>query len=164
VRTGKRYGKTSLTARHGRDLARAIAECRYLLRELDSDGALVAAGRVGLITHKDCERAMAEALGIPAQRTGHFSRLRGSNALEDCDILLVVGTPAVRPEQVARLARAYYHADLEVIDETSERGENGAWRYRDQRMRAEWPTRSSGQSSRNARIETGRCATMGAWS
>jgi hypothetical protein len=28
VRTGKRYGKTSLTARHGRDLARAIAECR----------------------------------------------------------------------------------------------------------------------------------------
>src|SRR5262249_26292603 len=72
VRTGKRYGKTSLTARHGRDLARAIAECRYLLRELDPGGALVAAGRVGLITHKDCKPAMAEALGIPAHRTGHF--------------------------------------------------------------------------------------------
>jgi hypothetical protein len=28
VRTGKRYGKTSLTARHGCDLARAMAECR----------------------------------------------------------------------------------------------------------------------------------------
>jgi hypothetical protein len=28
VRTGKRYGKTSLIARHERDLARAIAECR----------------------------------------------------------------------------------------------------------------------------------------
>jgi len=28
VRTGMRFGKTSLTARHGRDLARAIAECR----------------------------------------------------------------------------------------------------------------------------------------
>ena len=26
VRTGKRYGKTSLTARHGRDLARASAQ------------------------------------------------------------------------------------------------------------------------------------------
>jgi hypothetical protein len=73
---------------------------------------------VGLITHKDCERAMAEALGIPAQRTGHFSRLRGSNALEDCDMLLVVGTPAVARAQVARLARAYYHADPEVIDES----------------------------------------------
>ena len=116
-------------------------------RELDPDGALVAAGRVGLVTHKDCERAMAEALGIPAQRTGHFSRVRGSNALEDCDILLVVGTPAVRPEQVARLARAYYHADPLVIDETSERGEDGVWRYRDPRMRAAWRTRSSGPSS-----------------
>lgn len=31
VRTGKRYGKTSLTARYGRDLARAIAECRERL-------------------------------------------------------------------------------------------------------------------------------------
>jgi hypothetical protein len=57
VRTGKRYGKTSLTARHSRDLARAIAECRYLLRNPDPDGALVAAGRVGQITHKDRERA-----------------------------------------------------------------------------------------------------------
>jgi hypothetical protein len=36
VRTGKRYGKTSLTAWHGRDLARAIAECRCLLRERGS--------------------------------------------------------------------------------------------------------------------------------
>jgi hypothetical protein len=89
---------------------------------------------------------MAEALGIPAQRTGHFSCLRGSNALEACRVLLVVGTPAVRPEQVARLARAYYHADLEVINETSERGEKGVWRYRDPRMRAEWRTRSSGPS------------------
>jgi hypothetical protein len=65
VRTGKRYSKTSLTARHGRDLARAIAECRYLLRELDPDGVLAASGRVGLITHKDCKQAMAQALGIP---------------------------------------------------------------------------------------------------
>lgn len=105
-RTGKCYGKTSLTARHRRDLARAIAECRYLLRELDPDGTLVATERVGLITHKDCERAMAEALGIPTHRTGHFWGMRGSNQLEDCDMLLVVGTPAVRPEQVARLARA----------------------------------------------------------
>jgi hypothetical protein len=125
VRTGKRYCKTSLTARHGRDLARAIAECRYLLRELDPDGRLVASGRVGLITHKDCERAMAEALGIPEHRTGHFWGMRESLSLEDCDMLLVVGTPAVRPEQVARLARAYYYEDPQVIDETSVRGEDG---------------------------------------
>ncbi len=134
VRTGKRYGKTSLTAQHGRDLARAIAECRYLLRELDPDGALAAAGRVGLITFKDCKVAMAEALGIPAERTGHFWGMRGSNALEQCDILLVVGTPTLRPEDVARLARAYYHDDPQLIDETSVRGADGRWRYRDPRL------------------------------
>jgi hypothetical protein len=134
VRTGKRYGKTCLTARHGRDLARAIAECRYLLRELDPDGTLAASGRVGLITFKDCKPAMAQALGIPVERAGHFWGMRGSNQLQDCDILLVVGTPTLRPEDVARLARAYYHADPQLVDETSVRGEDGRWRYRDPRM------------------------------
>jgi hypothetical protein len=134
VRTGKRYGKTSLTARHGRDLSRAIAECRYLLRELDPEGTTRAAVQVGLVTHKDCERALTEALDIPENRTGHFWGMRGSNRLEDCTILLVVGTPALRPDHVARLARAYYHADPQVIDETSERAEDGAFRYRDPRM------------------------------
>jgi hypothetical protein len=60
--------------------------------------------------------------------------MRGSNRLEDCTILLVVGTPALRPDHVARLARAYYHADPEVIDETSERAEDGTWHYLDPRM------------------------------
>lgn len=45
VRTDKRYGKTSLAARHGRDLARAIAECRYLLGELYPEGTARAAAR-----------------------------------------------------------------------------------------------------------------------
>src|SRR5690242_13653437 len=94
-------------------------------RELDPDGTLAAAERMGLITFKDCKAALAEALSIPAHRTGHFSRLRESLALEQCDILLVVGTPTLRPEDVARQARAYYHADSAVIDETSMRGEDG---------------------------------------
>ena len=61
-----------------------------------------------------------------------------------------VGMPTLRPEDVARLARAYYHADLLVIDETSVRGEDGRWHYRDLRMRAEWPMRSRGLSSRES--------------
>ena len=134
VRTGKRYDKTSQTAQHGRDLARAIAECRYLLRELDLEGTERAATRVGMITHQDCERALAAALGIPEHPSGHFWGMRGSNRLEDCTILLVVGTPALRPDHVARLARASYHADPQVIDETSERAEDGTWHYRDPRM------------------------------
>jgi hypothetical protein len=135
VRTGKRYGKTSLTAMLGRDLARASAQVPLTPRANEGpDGSLAASGRVGLITFKDCKPAMAEALGIPAERTGHFWGMRGSNALEGCDILLVVGTPTLRLEDVARLARAYYHADPQVIDETSVRGEDGRWRYRDPRM------------------------------
>ena len=32
---------------------------------------------------------------------------------------------------VARLARAYYHADPQLIDETSVSGADGRWHYRD---------------------------------
>jgi len=128
VRTGKRYGKVSMTPpRSGdgdaeqmswqRSVARAAAEIRYLLRELDPRGEELAANRLGLITHKGCERVLAEAIGIPysdpAQpegtgrvgRTGHFWGIRGSNRLEDCTILLVVGTPALQPDDVLRGAR-----------------------------------------------------------
>src|SRR5690349_6495448 len=86
---------------------------------------------------------MAEALGIPAHRTGHFSRLRESLALEDCDILLVVGTPTLRPEDVVRLARADSHADPLVIDE-SERTRRG-WALALPRCAAAraWPPRVS---------------------
>jgi hypothetical protein len=106
-----------------------------------SEGVERATRRFRLITHKDCERAMGEALGIAPERTGHFWGLRGSNRLEDCAILLVVGTPAVRPEQIVRLARAYYRDDPQALDETAERGEDGAWNYRDARVRAEWRIR-----------------------
>jgi hypothetical protein len=34
-----------------------------------------------------------------------------------CSMLLVVGTPTLHPEDVTRLARAYYHADSAAIDE-----------------------------------------------
>jgi hypothetical protein len=32
------------------------------------------------------------------------------------------------------LARSYYHADPQLIDETNVRGEDGIWHYRDPRM------------------------------
>jgi hypothetical protein len=32
------------------------------------------------------------------------------------------------------LARSWYHTDLHLIDETSMRGEDGVWCYRDPRM------------------------------
>jgi hypothetical protein len=137
-------------------------KCRYLLHELDPDGTLAAAGHVGLITFKDCKAAMAEALGIPTERTGHFSRLCGSNALEDCDILLVMGTQTLRPADLARLARAYYHADPQLIDETSVRGEDGSFHYRDPRRRSQrGQCAHPGRADESVPIATGRGSFCG---
>jgi hypothetical protein len=156
VRTGKRYGKVSMTPPRSGDGdpertswrrydARVAAEIRYLLRELDPKGEELAAGRVGLITHKGCEQPLAEAIGIPYHdpalpegtgrvgRTGHFWGIRGSNRLEDCTILLVVGTPALQPDDVLRMARALYADDPVPLDEACD-ANSGDWRYRDSRL------------------------------
>lgn len=45
------------------------------------------------------------ALGIAEPRRGHFWGMRGSNRLEDCTILLVVGISVLRPNHMAQLAR-----------------------------------------------------------
>ena len=79
-------------------------------------------------------------LGIAEQRRGHFWGMRGGNRLEACRLLLVVGTSAVRPEQVARLARAYYRDDHEPLDETAAPDAEGRWGYHDACTSA-WRTR-----------------------
>lgn len=56
-----------------------------------------------------CRRpTKAEALGIPRQRTGTPPVCAAPICSQECDFLLVVGAPAVRPEHVARLARVYH--------------------------------------------------------
>ena len=58
VRAGKRYGKTSLAARRGREpLAGKSPSCREPLGELDPDGAFASSRRVGRIMFKDCKTA-----------------------------------------------------------------------------------------------------------
>ncbi|HEY7346988.1 MAG TPA: hypothetical protein VH599_01620 [Ktedonobacterales bacterium] len=139
VRTGKRYGKRSLCIlrKDGSqpDLLRALAECRYLLRREDPEGMLAASGQIGLISFKGCVDALGEALGISKERRLWFWGARGSNALEDCRLLLVVGTPTLRPSETARLARALWRHDPVPIDEMATRdAETGAWRYADARL------------------------------
>ncbi|MGH2478032.1 MAG: hypothetical protein ACRDHW_00025 [Ktedonobacteraceae bacterium] len=143
VRTGKRYGLVSLTATPhvngvpvpNKALLRAAAEIRYLLRELDPDGEIQRAQRVGLVTFKACEAELGDELGIPEQRRLHFWAARGSNALADCDILLVVGTPQQNPASVERLARAIWADDPTPIDPTIMRDEAGrVTGYQDARM------------------------------
>jgi primase-polymerase (primpol)-like protein len=138
VRTGKRYGKTSLcaTRRDGKrpDLARAIAEVKFVLRELDPTGEALAAHQVGLISFMGCVDLLGEALGIPPERRLHFWAARGSNALEDCTILLVVGTPTVHPDTVTRLTRALWADDPQPISTETEVDAQGIRRYVDARV------------------------------
>jgi len=135
MRTGKRYGLVSLCAQpHNKKngtplpnkaLLRTAAEIRYLLRELDPTGEIQAAQKVGLVTFKDCKNELGDELGIPEHRRLHFWAARGSNALADCDILFVVGTPVQNPASVERLARAIWADDPHPIDPTVQRDEAG---------------------------------------
>ena len=124
IRTGKRYGKTSLTTKRkdnspNRDLNRAIAEARYMLQKVDPTGEQIRAESVGIISFMGCVDAMGDALGIPEHRRRHYWGIRGSNHLEDCAILLLVGTPTLRPDELLRQARALYRDDPELIKETN---------------------------------------------
>jgi hypothetical protein len=129
VRTGKRYGKYTLTdgERKGQDVQRVVKELRYLLRKINPDGTKA----VGLITYQGCENEIGDALGVPPERRGHFWGIRGSNAFEGCDILLVVGTPTPNLDMIENTARMLYADDPEVIDTTT--GPDGM--YKDARLR-----------------------------
>jgi hypothetical protein len=135
VRTSNRYGKTSLTARHGREsLAGVSPSATSISASSGPDGTHLAAERVGLITFKDCKAASpvrsASRRTARATSPGCAKASRSRTATYGT----VFGTPTLRPEDVARLARAYYHSDPHVIDETSVCGEDGRWHYRDARM------------------------------
>lgn len=136
VRTGNPYSKKRLTRIMGKEQAlnRVAKELLYLLRKVDPDGVELAARRVGLITFKECEEVLGDRLGIPAHRRGHFWAMRGSNALEDCTILLVVGTPTPNLHSIEWMARVLYADDPDAIDTTQEQHDGGRKRYRDPRL------------------------------
>ncbi|OLE52823.1 MAG: hypothetical protein AUG51_16175 [Acidobacteria bacterium 13_1_20CM_3_53_8] len=139
VRTGKRYGKTSLTTKRkdgkpNRDLQRAIAEVKHQLHKLDPEGEAIAAESVGIISFMGCVDAIGEALHIPEHRRGHYWGIRGSNHLEDCSILLLVGTPTLRPDELLRQARALYRDDTEMVKETSPQEYKETGKHTDPRL------------------------------
>lgn len=159
VRTGKRYGKRALCTKRRRredgsqpvnlDLKRAIAECRFLLARYDPDGSKAAAGKVGLISFMTCVDEIAAALNIPEtvevpgehgetvthKRRGYYWNMRGSNEMEDCEILICLGTPTLRPDEVIRLARALWHDDPKPINPASNKDEEtGKYIYEDPRL------------------------------
>lgn len=159
VRTGKRYGKRALCTRRrpredgsqpeNLDMKRAIAECRFLLARYDPDGCKADAGKIGIISFRGCVDEIAEALRIPEtvevvseqgetvtrKRRGYYWNMRGSNELEDCEILICLGTPTLRPEEVVRLARALWHDDpIPIIPASNKDEETGKYIYEDPRL------------------------------
>lgn len=136
----KRYGKTALTrgvkdGKINHNLKRAIAEARYILDQEDPGGQLRGTTqKVGLISYQGCVDALGEALGIQEHRRLHFWAARGSNDLEDCEILLVIGTPTLAPSTVARMARALWQDDPIPISEEFKADDQGVKHYTDPRM------------------------------
>jgi hypothetical protein len=154
IRTGEYFGKRALcTVRQDEshpDLDRAIAKARYVLNDLDPIGEKRRTGKVGLITYKSIMRQVGRELGIPVtkreqegdnqaedktSRVGNFWGVRGSNRLENCEILLVLGTPTLAPDELLRIARAIYWKDPDPIldEEPTSEGDTGL-RYRDKRL------------------------------
>ena len=105
-----------------RKQATILKKLRHLLRDAGVSLDMLRSGAVGIISYKDCVQELGEALSIPADKCGWFGNMRGSNALESCEVLLVVGTFAPNPSDVARLARLLYFEDPNPIDETYQGG------------------------------------------
>jgi hypothetical protein len=130
---GTRFGKTNLTesANRAEVQRRAAGRMRYLLNMYCREGATV-----GLITFKRLlpnadggGRELVDALGVTEGRWLNFWGQRGSNDLNDVEVLVVLGTPAWNPDDVARMGRVLYADDAVPIDETFEMG-----RYADERL------------------------------
>jgi len=144
IRTGKRYGKIAMTQEDGHELNRAKKHALYLLKDLDPTGELRRAGNVGIITFMDCQERLGEALGIPEAQRGHFFAVRGDNRWQYCDILLIIGTPALSPDKVFSYARILYRDDPNVLDLTTYQDDDKHYLYTDPRCQhiADYLTRS----------------------
>ncbi len=100
---GAFYGKGTVVGSRNENLA-LFRKARAYLDELHPQ-------RPAIITHKDlCDRA-SEILGVPRERVLHFGNQRGSNAIRDADLLLVIGTPGMSPDDAYWLACGAYRGE-----------------------------------------------------
>jgi hypothetical protein len=76
--------------------------------------------KVGVITFKQIEH------DFPADVTGHFGGVRGSNDFVGCDALIVIGTYQPPPSAILRKARGLYYDRKEAFNGKA-RHEGGAW-------------------------------------
>lgn len=73
--------------------------------------------RPAYISYKDLVRTLAPH-GAPDDALAHFGGARGTNRLQDCDCLIVVGAPQPPIQQLAEMAAMLYHERDEPFDLT----------------------------------------------
>lgn len=66
---------------------------------------------LAVITHKSLRDQASAALGVARERILHFGNQRGSNALRDADLFLIIGTPAMDPSDAYLLACAAFRGE-----------------------------------------------------
>lgn len=119
--TGRTYSKRQLyrvtrsqVIRHedGREERTEQVAALPALRDAAATVAALArrhgAARVGLVTYKACEGLLREAIagyGL-AVASRHFYNVRGTNSLQDVDMLVVVGSPTPKTGDLIKLATA----------------------------------------------------------
>lgn len=64
--------------------------------------------RPAIVTHRALVPSVVATLGIPEERVLYFGNQRGSNALRDADLLLVIGTPSMSPDDAYSMTCAAY--------------------------------------------------------
>src|SRR6185437_9282701 len=86
------------------DMGTLIGRARKYLYEMAPE-------RPAVVTHKHMQEQVARELGIPIERVLYFGNMRGSNALRDADVLLVIGTPGMSPPDAYWMACAAFRGE-----------------------------------------------------
>ena len=95
------YGKRS-TLTNG--IGPLLARVRTYVAELEPE-------RLAIVTHKHLQVQVAHELRVPIERVLYFGNMRGSNALRDADVLMVIGTPGMNPADAYWIACAAYRGE-----------------------------------------------------
>jgi hypothetical protein len=109
------HTKTSLTRRSDADSEAAISVERNI-RDVREQISQIASNyrNVGVISYKDVVADIAPDGAL----IDYFYGNRGSNRMQHCDALFVVGTPMPSPYAVQRMAAMIYHERMEPFDTT----------------------------------------------
>lgn len=106
----KLNGKGTIKNKDG-DFSINTTEIIHASQELINMGGFK---RAGIVCHKDMRAAFEAVYG--ESNVLHYYNQRGTNALESCDVLFVVGTPSPNGDSIARAAIALSRDRMEAFN------------------------------------------------